>query len=289
MAKPSCFIILPLTVPDSLLTSYRDGAEHFIHVLDCLFLPAVDKAGYEPIKPIAKGADLIHAEIIRHLECSDIVLCDMSTLHPNVFFEFGIRTSLNKPVCIVKDELTTHVPFDTGILNYYQYSSAIEPWTLDTEIDHVAAHISTSAERSNNENPLWKYFGFRAEAAPYETKTDTDSKLDYLIFRMNSLGEQIDNVSKQTMLTGESLRSEQDFDIIMRNLIGRLGSDAGFRYAHELKDGSIEITYSGYISPRHQVTLINLAKRRYGIDLSFSYLEPRPKKPTNLEDVNQDS
>jgi len=45
---------------------------------------------------------LIHAEIIRNIENADLVLCDMSCLNPNVFFEFGIRTSLNKPVSVVK-------------------------------------------------------------------------------------------------------------------------------------------------------------------------------------------
>ena len=46
---------------------YNDDL-HFSHVLEHLMAPAVEKAGYEPIKPTAVGADLIHAEIIRQLE-----------------------------------------------------------------------------------------------------------------------------------------------------------------------------------------------------------------------------
>ena len=69
--------------------------------------------------PTASGSDLIHAKIIKNLETADLVLCDMSALNPNVFFEFGMRTALNKPAL---DDATTRrcdcadfgVPIDLG-------------------------------------------------------------------------------------------------------------------------------------------------------------------------------
>jgi hypothetical protein len=140
-----CFIIMPISTPDFMLEKYHDGKDHFMHVLQCLFMPSVQKAGYQAIPPTAKGADLIHAEIVRNLETADIVLCDMSCLNPNVFFEFGIRTSLNKPVCVVKDELTEQVPFDAAILNYHEYKSSLEPWHLEAEINKLSEHIAASA------------------------------------------------------------------------------------------------------------------------------------------------
>lgn len=191
MADETCFIIMPITTPDYFIEKYRDGDEHFSHVLECLFVPSVEKAGYKPIAPIAKGSDLIHAEIIQNLEQSDLVLCDMSCLNPNVFFEFGIRTSLNKPVCIVKDEHTKRVPFDTGILNHLEYRSTIEPWELSAEIEKLAEHVRTSHDRSKGENALWKYFGLRTEARAYEGETGTDAKLDYLTMQMESLQKQL--------------------------------------------------------------------------------------------------
>ena len=63
-----------------------------------------------------------------------MVLCDISSLTANVFFELGIRTALNKPVCVVKDELTTRIPFDTGIINHHTYSSSLSAWTLDKDM-----------------------------------------------------------------------------------------------------------------------------------------------------------
>lgn len=78
--QKECFIIMPITTPELLIKEYRDGAEHFKHVLECLFIPAIEKAGYIPKPPVAKGADLIHAEIISNIENADIILCDMSSV-----------------------------------------------------------------------------------------------------------------------------------------------------------------------------------------------------------------
>lgn len=193
--QKECFIIMPITTPDLMIEKYRDGADHFKHVLDCLFIPAIKKAGYVPKPPIAKGSDLIHAEIINNIETADIVLCDMSCLNPNVFFEFGIRTSLNKPVSVVKDELTKTVPFDTGIINYQEYKSSIDPWHLENEINKLSDHINASYKRSKGENTLWKYFGLKSEAAHYKAEAGSDGKLDYLALQLDSLREKIDELT----------------------------------------------------------------------------------------------
>ena len=84
-----CFIIMPITTPEATVPRYGGDADHFEHVLDHLFVPAVERAGYEPIPPIAEGSDLIHARIITNLDEADLVLCDMSCLNPNVFLSLG--------------------------------------------------------------------------------------------------------------------------------------------------------------------------------------------------------
>jgi hypothetical protein len=109
--KSSCFIIMPISTPAHMIDKYGGDNDHFSHVLSCLFLPAIRRAGFEPIPPLVERSRLIHAEIISNIENTDLLLCDMSTLNANVFFELGIRTALNKPVCIVKDEFTDPVPY----------------------------------------------------------------------------------------------------------------------------------------------------------------------------------
>lgn len=191
---------MPVTVPEIVKDRYRDGSEHFRHVLDCLLIPSVEKAGFNAIPPLARGSDLIHAEIIKQLETTDLVLCDMSALNPNVFFEFGIRTSLNKPVCVVKDDLTKHIPFDTGIINFHEYLSALEPWDLEKEITVLSDHIKTSYERSEGKNTLWKYFGLRVEAAAYEGEPGSDNKLDLINLQLGNMMRRLDEFENKSQL-----------------------------------------------------------------------------------------
>lgn len=249
--KKTCFIIMPITTPEPFREQYRDGAQHFKHVLECLFVPSVELAGYSPIPPIAKGSDLIHAEIVRNLETSDLVLCDMSCLNPNVFFEFGIRTSLNKPVCVVKDELLAKVPFDATMLNYHQYSSALGTWE-GTEIRRLADHLKVSAERSKGENTLWRHFALRSEAKPYEGDTGPGAKLDYLTLQIDSLQQQLAALralpTRYTALSGAGdVDSESEWSRLQkaaREIRGRVGvnmSDIGLVPGADI----IEVEYTG--------------------------------------------
>jgi hypothetical protein len=117
---------MPITTPEKLLVEYKGDPDHFSHVLEHLFIPALKKAGFDPIPPKSIGSDIIQAEIIKHLASSELVLCDMSILNPNVFSEFGIRTALNKSVALVVDDKTERVPFDTSIINFHKYKSSLD-------------------------------------------------------------------------------------------------------------------------------------------------------------------
>jgi hypothetical protein len=170
MTNKKCFIIMPVSTPPELVSEYNDDSEHFLNVMEQLFIPAIKEAGFEPIRPITKGSDIIHGHIISNLESSDLVLCDMSTKNPNVFFEFGIRTALNKPICLVKDNLLKKVPFDTASNNYHEYSSDIRKWIFERE--RLVKHIKDSFSESDNCNSLWKYFGNKTQSkeAIYQSK-----------------------------------------------------------------------------------------------------------------------
>src|SRR5579862_9103318 len=184
---PDCFIIMPITAPEHLVMAYGGDREHFVHILEHLFIPALEKLNLTPIRPIAEGSDLIHAEIIKNLEKADLVLCDASALNANVFFELGIRTALDKPVCIVRDELTPKIPFDMSIINHATYQSAIPPWTIKKQIDDLALHLKSSMERSSGRNMIWKYFGLTTRGSLPVSKDSKDEKLELLSMQVESL------------------------------------------------------------------------------------------------------
>jgi hypothetical protein len=185
--KPKCFIAMPITTHEQHLPLYGSDPEHFLHVLDFLFKPAILEAGFEPLSPISQGSELIHSDIIDQLQSSDMVLVDMSSLNANVFFEFGIRTSLDKPVAIIRDNKTPKIPFDAALLNAHTYEPRLDPWFLKDEIPKLAQHIRTSRERSGGQNPLWKHFGFRLKAAPATAPTNEDEKLTLILNELSGL------------------------------------------------------------------------------------------------------
>jgi hypothetical protein len=177
---------MPISMPQIYADRYNDP-EHFKHVLEYLFTPALAAAGYEAVPPSVIGSGVIHAEIIQNLETCDMVLCDISTLNANVFFELGIRTSLDRPVILVRDEFTTQIPFDTGSINTYMYNASLQPWTLSADMEALTLHIQTTASKSDGRNGLWRYFGLTQRAAPAEISDPIQAKLDLLIGEVTRL------------------------------------------------------------------------------------------------------
>ena len=182
---------MPISTPESWLTKYSNDKNHFKHVLEHFLIPSLEKANLKPISPITKGSELIHAEIITNIETADLVLCDISTLNPNVFFELGIRTALNKPVCLIKDDVTPKIPFDTASINHHEYLSALNAWELDKEIDALANHIEESQEKNADTNSLWKYFSLSSTAHPVEPEKGLEGRVDYLALQVEALRNEL--------------------------------------------------------------------------------------------------
>lgn len=177
----TCFIIMPITTPERYLDQYKGDSDHFIHVLDHLFKPAITAVGMEPIAPIVKGSEIIQGEIIKNIETADLVLCDMSILNPNVFFELGIRTALNKSVAMIKDDVSPKIPFDTGIINHHTYNSdGLTAWAVDAEIESLKTHLE-DCMNNGQENALWGYFSMSQQAVVPKDAPVAEQPLSYIV------------------------------------------------------------------------------------------------------------
>ncbi|MDJ0943620.1 MAG: hypothetical protein QNJ30_09155 [Kiloniellales bacterium] len=174
--KKTCFIIMPITTPPDLVETYSGGREHFKYVLEELFVPAVEAADLEAIRPISEGSEIIHGDIIKHIETADMLLCDMSSLNANVFFELGMRTAANKPVALVKDRDTPKAPFDLNIINHYTYSSTLHSWEMKQQIGGLKNHLQSCLSKIDEGNALWKYFSVTVKAEPLEEKPGAEAQ-----------------------------------------------------------------------------------------------------------------
>lgn len=186
---------MPITTPKDMVERYNGDIDHFLHVMDVLFVPAIETAGMEAVRPIAEGSDLIPARIIKELELADLVLCDISTHNPNVFFELGVRTALNKPTCYVKDGMTDKIPFDTNALNHYTYDPSLAGWTIQEDIERLSQHITTSISGNDGANSLWKFFGLTTTGQRAQS-TDAERQ-EWMINEIAAIRETLDNYSTE--------------------------------------------------------------------------------------------
>lgn len=58
MTDKECFIIMPITTPTDFISMYKDDCQHFLHVMQCLFKPAIEKAEFKPILPVVQGSEI---------------------------------------------------------------------------------------------------------------------------------------------------------------------------------------------------------------------------------------
>lgn len=218
--KDKCFIIMPISTPKEVQDAYKGDPDHFTHVLEHLFTPALNNAGFDVIPPKSTGSDIIQAEIINQLSKAGLVLCDMSILNPNVFFEFGIRTALDKPVALVVDDKTQKIPFDTSIINFHRYDSSLDVWSLEEEINKLAEHACKAYDKSTGRNSLWKYFGVAQTGEFKPEASSIDDKIDLLMREVATLKRQpepqtvwdttYDNVKEQMWANKEKYKTLQE-------------------------------------------------------------------------------
>lgn len=102
-----CFVISPIGDEDSNVRKKADK------VFNEIIRPATKKCKIKPVR-----LDLEHGiekkmteQIIDHLKIDAIVVADMTSHNPNVFWELGYRQAMNKPVVLLIEK-GQEIPFD---------------------------------------------------------------------------------------------------------------------------------------------------------------------------------
>ena len=183
----SCFVIMPISDPPQ----YEKG--HFKRVFDGLIFPAAKQAGFD-----AKRADdtavanIIHLDILQNIWNADLVICDLSSLNPNVMLELGFRQAFDKQVVLIKDELTNN-PFDVFLLRHVKYDSSLRFDLLAEAVKSLAQSIQETIAESGKGNSIVQLLKI-AEAAALprgEVKTTEDARFELLSREISGLRNQL--------------------------------------------------------------------------------------------------
>ncbi|RKT94291.1 UNVERIFIED_ORG: hypothetical protein C7432_0734 [Pantoea allii] len=114
---------------------------------------------------VSDGGEIttIHSRIVNNLNDDDIIICDVSSRNPNVMFELGMRIAFDKPVIIIKDDITDYC-FDSGTIEHIAYPKDLRHGVVNKFQAKLADKIKFTYEKyvkhiQSGTSPILKNFG----------------------------------------------------------------------------------------------------------------------------------
>lgn len=144
-----CFIACPIGTDDSKVRRNSD------FLLQSIIKPALESDFEIQRSDLISSTNKITDEIIGGLTNSELVIVDLSTHNPNIFYELGYRHALERPTItmINKDE---NIPFDVSAYRTIYYSELYAD--VVNAKDQLKETIKTFTDNDFNfENPVNKY------------------------------------------------------------------------------------------------------------------------------------
>lgn len=182
--KQHCGIIMPISSIDEC------DAAHWARVSRILG-EAISKAGFKArLVSAADEVAIIQKTIVQNIFNDEIIVCDISCRNANVMFELGLRLAFDKPVVIVKDEMTPY-PFDTGSIEHLTYPRSLSYWDiLEFQALLTTKIVSTlSAAKKPGYSPFLRHYGdIKATTLP----TTEVSTIEYFEKRFDELSARIE-------------------------------------------------------------------------------------------------
>lgn len=130
-AGSSCFVMQPFSAP---LGTY----------FELIFRPAIEKAGLVAVRA---DADIFHTgkimdQVWRGIKDADVLVAELTSKNPNVFYELGLAHALEKPVVLVSSN-QEDVPFDLRHIRVILYDQT-DPFWGQKLVDKLADNIQSA-------------------------------------------------------------------------------------------------------------------------------------------------
>ena len=162
---------------------------HFSHVYEYIIKPACLKAGFEPVRADeVRTTNVIALDVVKRVINSDMCLCDLSGQNPNVLYELGIRQAFNRPVTIIKDDVTKRI-FDIQGIRDVEYDHALRVDHVRASVEEVAEMLTNTYEKVDEVNSLVKLLG--VEAARVSDKTTISVDTELILSAINGLEKRV--------------------------------------------------------------------------------------------------
>ncbi len=132
-ATDTCFVMMPFAAP---LGDYYES----------VYKPAIEKAGLVPVRADAEifGSGKIMDQIWSGIRGAKVLVAELTTRNPNVFYELGLSHALEKPVVLISSN-EGDVPFDLHHIRVIYYDMQ-DPFWGQKLIAKVAENILSAIE-----------------------------------------------------------------------------------------------------------------------------------------------
>lgn len=136
-----CFVIMPFG------SASPEQKKRFDGVYRGIIVPAVREAGYEPVREdISATPGSIPKSIITKLAEAEMVVADLTSMNPNVFYELGIRHVFSKNGTVLIMSKGETIPFDNASYRVILYTNEL------ADLDDIHKEIVTAI--TNRENTI---------------------------------------------------------------------------------------------------------------------------------------
>lgn len=201
----TCFVIMPI----SDQPKYPTG--HFDKIYEQIIVPAVQKAGFEPIRADSDQiCDSIMQKILKNLAECDMAICDLSSRNPNVMYELGIRQAYGKKVVLIQDDATDKI-FDVAGINTVFYKRDRLYENVIKAKDDIANAIKETYENGS--------FSLMS-IANLENATVDNSKVDEVVFdrfMMKSIYSKLDAIEDSIRMFSNTPNVSDELNVDLNN------------------------------------------------------------------------
>lgn len=187
----SCFIITPIGSDKSDIRRHADGV--IKSVIRPLLKERLDFKEVVAAHEISKSGS-INNQVMNNVIDSDLVIVNLSGLNPNVMYELAVRHTTQKPIIHICEKDTTNLPFDIIDQRTIFYTDdMLGVQELSDQLTKMILNIKKNT--IFDDNPI--YNSKRQQSIYKELESEVGEKdvLKYIMSRMDSLSEKIDNNS----------------------------------------------------------------------------------------------
>jgi len=188
-AKKTCGIIMPISPHP------RYDPDHWEHVLK-VYKNTINETDFEPkLVSDEKSAGIIHQRIVKNVYENEILICDVSSNNPNVMIELGLRLAFDKPVVLIKDDIT-EFSFDIAPVAHLQYPRSLRITEINAfkiELKDMILETYKESISEPNYSPYLKSFGRTMVAS--EIKKSEIPQSEYFLESLERFERKLDGLA----------------------------------------------------------------------------------------------